>query len=267
MIEIERIEPGLLGKVSRLLVDIDDTLSTHGKLTAGAFSALWRLYEAGIDVAVVTGRPAGWCDHIARFWPVKAVIGENGAFYFFHDGKKLCQRFVYAAKDRQLFRDKLNIVRDEILRQVPGSALASDQPYRESDVAIDFCEDVPRLDWREILRIKSIFEKAGAHAKISSIHVNGWFGEFDKLSTARLWASERLNSDLEKEADTYVYCGDSPNDEPMFRFFPLSFGVANVRPFLSRMAYPPAFICQEECGAGFSQVVEKILAVRCAVRS
>jgi HAD superfamily hydrolase (TIGR01484 family) len=267
VIEIERIDLGLLRKVSRVLVDIDDTLSTHGKLTAPAFSALWRLYDAGIDVAVVTGRPAGWCDHIARFWPVKAVIGENGAFYFFHDGKKLRQRFVYDAKERDLFRRQLHAVRDKVLHEVPGCALASDQPYRESDVAIDFCEDVPRLDWPAVLRIKAIFEEAGAHAKISSIHVNGWFGEFDKLSTARLWARERLNSSLDEETETYVYCGDSPNDEPMFQFFPLSFGVANVRPFLSRMTHPPAFICQEECGAGFCQIVDKILEVWRAARS
>ena len=96
------------------------------------------------------------CDHIARFWPVTAVIGEKGAFYFYHDGAKLRQRFVYDARDRETFRARLGTLREEILREVPGAAVASDQPYRESDLAIDFCEDVPALGWPAVLRIKAI---------------------------------------------------------------------------------------------------------------
>jgi hypothetical protein len=145
---------------------------------------------------------------------------------------------------------------------VPGTALASDQPYRESDLAIDFCEDVVPLPRPAVLRIKEIFEEAGAQAKISSIHVNGWFGEFDKLSTARLWARERLDCDLDAERQAYVFCGDSPNDEPMFQFFPLSFGMANVRPFLSLMPHGPGYICDRECGAGFCEVAERLLQSR-----
>jgi HAD superfamily hydrolase (TIGR01484 family) len=255
-------EPAQLGSVSRVLLDIDDTLSTHGKLTAAAYAALWRLHEAGLTVAVVTGRPAGWCDHIARFWPVNAVIGENGAFYFYHDGQKLQQRFVYGPEDRRRFRQRLEAVKSKILAEVPGCALASDQLYRESDLAIDFCEDVPPLDRSAVLRIKALFEEAGARAKISSIHVNGWYGEFDKLSTVSLWAAERLGCDLERERATFVFCGDSPNDEPMFRYFPLSFGMANVRPFLPWITHPPAFICEQECGAGFCEVVDMLLKSR-----
>jgi HAD superfamily hydrolase (TIGR01484 family) len=259
MTSIDQLDKNHLVGVSRMLLDIDDTLSTRGKLTAPAFAALWRLHEAGISVGVVTGRPAGWCDHIARFWPVDAVIGENGAFYFYHDGAKLRQRFIHTAEQRRACREKLSALREQILKDVPGTALASDQPYRESDLAIDFCEDVPPLDRSAVLRIKKLFEDAGAHAKISSIHVNGWFGDFDKLSTARIWARERLRSDLDAERGTYIYCGDSPNDEPMFSFFPLSFGMANVRPFLSLMTHRPAFICSQECGAGFCEVVELVL--------
>ncbi|HEU0290571.1 MAG TPA: HAD hydrolase family protein, partial [Burkholderiales bacterium] len=65
-----------------VLCDIDDTLTTGGRLTAGAYGAMERLQQAGLPVIPITGRPAGWCDHIARMWPVAAVVGENGAFYF-----------------------------------------------------------------------------------------------------------------------------------------------------------------------------------------
>ena len=82
--------------VRGVLADIDDTLTTHGRLHAVAYSALERLREAGLLVIPVTGRPAGWCDHIARMWPVDAVVGENGAFWFRHDAVagKLVKRYV-----------------------------------------------------------------------------------------------------------------------------------------------------------------------------
>src|SRR6267142_7133557 len=64
--------------VRAVLFDIDDTLTTAGKLTAPAYAALERLHAAGKRTVAVTGRPAGWCDHIARMWPVDAVVGEIG---------------------------------------------------------------------------------------------------------------------------------------------------------------------------------------------
>src|SRR5258708_39741422 len=68
-----------------VLFDIDDTLTTRGRLTDSAYAALARLHEAGFTTIPITGRPAGWCDHIARMWPVAGVVGENGAFYFRYD--------------------------------------------------------------------------------------------------------------------------------------------------------------------------------------
>lgn len=259
MIEIGQFDSQRLVGLKGLLTDIDDTLSTKGKITAEAFDALWRLHDAGLQVVIVTGRPAGWCDHIARFWPVAAVVGENGGFYFYHDGAKLQRRFLYDDEERKAFRRELETLREKILAEVPGAGIASDQPYREYDLAVDFREDVAPLSRDQILRIKAIFEEAGANAKISSIHVNGWFGDFDKLSTARLWASERLGVDLEAEREAFAFCGDSPNDEPMFAFFPLSFGMANIRPFLSLIGHPPAIVTTRQCGAGFREVADLIL--------
>src|SRR6478752_8579025 len=82
-----------------VLADIDDTLSTHGRLSAAAYVALERLRAAGKLVIPITGRPAGWCDHIARMWPVDGVVGENGAFWFRHDARtnSLVKRYVIDA--------------------------------------------------------------------------------------------------------------------------------------------------------------------------
>ena len=83
-------------RILGVFCDIDDTLTTDGHLTAAAYAALDALKTAGKLVIPITGRPAGWCDHIARMWPVDAVVGENGAFYFQYDrhARKLIKRFL-----------------------------------------------------------------------------------------------------------------------------------------------------------------------------
>ena len=150
-------------------------------------SELWQVRtdgkEAGLLVIPVTGRPAGWCDMVARFWPVDAVVGENGAFWMWRDARlgKLRTRFIQSEAERADGRRRLEAVRTDVLREVPGADIASDQPYRLADLAVDFCEDVPPLPRTDIERIVAIFERHGAHAKVSSIHVNGWFGAYDKL--------------------------------------------------------------------------------------
>jgi len=245
-----------------ILADIDDTLSTHGRLGADAYTAMEKLRAAGKLVIPITGRPAGWCDHIARMWPVDAVVGENGAFYMRHDdaARKLVRRFAAAADERAANRNRLAAVGEEILKAVPGAAFASDQRYRETDLAIDFCEDVPPLPRAAVDRIVALMEAEGLTAKVSSIHVNGWFGAYDKLAMTRTLLAEVFATDLDAERDRFVFVGDSPNDAPMFAFFPNAVGVANVRPFLDRIAAPPVYVTQREAGAGFVELADMLLA-------
>ena len=244
-----------------LFFDIDDTLTTEGRLTAQAYSALERWKAAGKIAVPITGRPAGWCDHIARMWPVDAVIGENGAFYFYYDpvGRKLQKHFHYDEPTRIANRARMAAVRDHILASVPGCALASDQLYREADLAIDFCEDVPALGLAGAERIAALMREAGMTAKISSIHVNGWFGDYDKLGMTLTFARERLGIELEPSGEGFAFAGDSPNDAPMFAFFRNSVGVANVRRYEALLAAKPAFITRGEAGTGFAELVTRLL--------
>jgi HAD superfamily hydrolase (TIGR01484 family) len=248
-------------RIPFILTDIDDTLTTDGKLTADAYAALARLHDAGKIVVPVTGRPAGWCDHIARMWPVAAVVGENGAFYMRFDAarRKLVQRFVASDDERKLVRQRLVEVGERILAAVPGTALASDQHYRETDLAIDYCEDVAPLSRDAVDRVVALMQQAGMTAKVSSIHVNGWFGHYDKLSMTRTLAQEVFGVDLDAERERFVFVGDSPNDAPMFAYFPNAVGVANLRKFLDRIATPPAYITVQEAGRGFVEVAECLL--------
>ncbi|MEC8980913.1 MAG: HAD-IIB family hydrolase, partial [SAR324 cluster bacterium] len=227
LIDFSKID---LRKIRFVLTDIDDTLTENGRLPAKSYQALESLQQSGLKVIPITGRPAGWCDHIARMWPVDGVVGENGAFYFTYDSvrKKIKQRFWKDENQRASDRKRLAQLRKIILAEVEGCAVASDQAYREADLAIDFCEDVPALSKSTVAQIVDIFEQAGAIAKVSSIHVNGWFGDYDKLSMTRILLAECFQTEMDSAQDQIVFCGDSPNDEPMFGFFENSVGVANV---------------------------------------
>jgi len=243
-----------------ILCDIDDTLTIDGRIVPAALMMLKRAQESGLQVVPVTGRPGGWADQIARMWPVDGVIGENGGLWFWRDGQKLQRRFLQDAETRAANRKRLAALATTILDGVPGCALASDQPYRDLDLAIDFCEDVPALGDEAIDQIVALFEENGATCKVSSIHVNGWYGAFDKLTGFKRFHADRYGTP--PNFAEWAFFGDSANDEPMFQAFPLSIGVANVEDFLPRMTHHPAWIASEEGGDGFCEALYHILKKR-----
>jgi len=247
-------------KIRGVLTDIDDTLTTRGRLFAASYQALERLQKAGLLVIPVTGRPAGWCDHIARMWPVDAVVGENGAFWFRHDSKagKLVKRYVVSDMERQRRGEQLLKIGRKILGEVPGSAIATDQAYREADLAIDYREDVPPLPREAVAKIVAIMEAEGLTAKVSSIHVNGWFGGYDKLSTTRQMLREDFDVDLDRDRGSFLFVGDSPNDQPMFAFFPNAVGVANVLEMADLMTDFPKWITPSAGAAGFAELADAL---------
>jgi len=262
MLPFSGFPENLKRNIGYVLTDIDDTLTNNGKLPSVVFTAMEGLKKAGKRIVPITGRPAGWCDHIARMWPIDGVVGENGAFYFSYDGtrKKMLRRYWKSGNDRKNDRKKLDKIKREILKKIPGCAVASDQAYREADLAVDYCEDVPPLSMKEADEIVKCFVESGARAKISSIHVNGWFGDYDKLSMTRLLFEEVFNENLESVRHQVVFAGDSPNDAPMFGYFPNSVGVANVIHFRGKMTNEPAWVTEKEGGYGFAEMVETLLS-------
>ena len=247
-----------------VLTDIDDTLTTDGRLTASAYAALERLDDAGIAVAPITGRPAGWCDHVARMWPVAGVVGENGAFYYSYDRATRRMNRVHAqdpdTRDRN--RARLQELATKILSAVPGAAVSADQFCRETDLAIDFCEDVAPLAAEDVARIVALFEAAGATAKVSSIHVNGWFGTYDKLTMTKRFLAEVTGLDAERDNAAIAFIGDSPNDAPMWGCFVNGIGVANVHDFAGSLPAEPRFVTSGRAGDGFVEFAEALLSAR-----
>jgi HAD superfamily hydrolase (TIGR01484 family) len=253
-----------LQQVRGVCLDIDDTLSTHGKLTDEAFSALWSLKKAGYAVVPITGRPAGWCDHFARFWPVDAIVGENGAFSFFMSQGVRKRIDTPAQASPEALKQKLVELGQKIRGRFPHAHWASDQAYREYDLAIDICEDVPTWPRQDIDELLALCHGEGAHAKLSSIHVNTWFGDYDKRRGFEHWLSQGapgLGAQAPKW-DEWLFIGDSPNDEPMFAAFRFSVGVANIRNYLDRLKSPPRWITDSESGAGFAEMAKRLVAIK-----
>lgn len=251
--------------VRAVLTDIDDTLTDDGRLHAATYAALESLHMAGLAVVPVTGRPAGWCDLIARQWPIDGVVGENGAFWFRYDDRnhRMTRRYLRPDSQWRRDRDALGIIADRVLAEIPRARLSADQGYRAVDVAIDFAEDVvPPLSRDDVGRIVDAFEREGATAKVSSIHVNAWFGEHDKLTASLDFVERVLGFDGRRERDAVVFVGDSPNDAPMFGFFPQAVGVANVREFAEQMTALPGYVTTRRSGGGFVEFAEALLARR-----
>jgi len=238
-----------------VLFDVDDTLTTHGKLTAEAYGALEGLQRAGLRTVAVSGRAAGFCEYAARMWPVDAVVGENGGFWFRSIGGKVEREYREAADVRARNRERYGAISRVIVAAVPGCAIASDERYRETDFTIDYAEEVPTLPSDAVERIAGLMSREGLRVAISSIHIHGWFGDYDKQITSCALLARHFDPDL----GAALFVGDSPNDASMFAGFPISVGVANVRNYAGRMTSEPRYVTRAACGAGFAELVAHLL--------
>jgi hydroxymethylpyrimidine pyrophosphatase-like HAD family hydrolase len=156
---------------------------------------------------------------------------------------------------------RLRQAAQRVLREVPGTRLSSDSAGRVTDIAIDHSE-FAHLSPQQIADVVRVMQAEGMHATVSSIHINGWYGEHDKLSGAR-WIVQRLwQLDLDSERARWVYVGDSTNDQLMFEHFPLSVGVANLLRFAEQLTVWPAYLTRGERGEGFAEVARALLAAR-----
>jgi hydroxymethylpyrimidine pyrophosphatase-like HAD family hydrolase len=197
-------------------------------------------------------------------WPLAGVVGENGAFYYAYDHERKVMHRGLSEPDLgdPARHAALEDIARRVLREVPGTALAADQAFRLSDFAIDYREDVPPLPPKSIDEICRILEEAGVQFKVSSIHVNFWTGRFDKMTGVLRFLSEQDGVSFQSVADTAVFIGDSPNDEPLFARFPHSIAVGNLRRFLPRLSCLPEYITDADSAEGFQEAVSVVLKKR-----
>jgi len=253
--------PARLRRVTGVLTDIDDTLTTFGAITADALDALHALRAAGIPVIAITGRPAGWSQAFAGRWPVAAIVAENGAVALIPAGSAVHIEFAQDAATRGHNSLRLRAAAERVLREVPGTLLAADSAGRLTDIAIDHSE-FASLDAQQVAQVVAVMRAEGLTATVSSIHVNGWFGDHGKPSGARWMVRRLFDRDIDAERERWVYVGDSPNDQAMFEWLPLTVGVANLMAFADRLQHAPAFLTEAERGAGFAEVARALLDAR-----
>lgn len=248
-------------RIRGVLADIDDTLTTDGAITPDALQALADLKAAGLHVILITGRPVGWSTPFAGTWPVDAIVAENGAAALVPTGAGVTKRYQQDARTRAANFARLQQAAQRVLREVPAALLAQDSPGRETDIAIDHSE-FNHLTPEQIGQVLRVMQGEGLHATVSSIHINGWYGEHDKLDGARWIVRELFARMLDAERQHWVYVGDSTNDQLMFAHFPHSVGVANIRRFEAELTHRPRYITQGERGAGFAEVVRAVLSAQ-----
>ena len=260
-------------RITGVLTDIDDTLTTEGAITPDALAALDALKAAGLQVIAITGRPVGWSEPFARDWPVNAIVAENGAVALLSSQKGFLRRAGGHQQLSKLYQQdtptrlanyaRMQQVAQRVMREVPGAVLSQDSAGRETDIAIDHSEFV-HLPPESIAQAVQILQSEGMNATVSSIHINGWFGAHNKLEGARWIVRELLGRDLNVEMAQWAYVGDSTNDQLMFEAFGNSVGVANVRRFESQLTHQPRYITDGERGAGFAELAAAVLAARAA---
>ena len=247
------------GQIIGVFTDIDDTLTTDGAITPDALQALADLKAAGLHVVPITGRPVGWSEPFAQSWPVDAIVAENGAVALVHQGgQSLHKLYQQDTGTRSNNFARMQQVLAQIEQSIPGAQRSQDSAGRETDIAIDHSE-FTHLPQSTIDAVVRTMQAAGMTATVSSIHINGWYGEHNKLSGARWIVQQLWARDLAAEMDRWVYVGDSTNDQIMFKHFAHSVGVANIRRFEDQLTHPPRYITPAERGAGFAQVAQQLL--------
>ncbi|OUM00220.1 HAD-IIB family hydrolase [Variovorax sp. JS1663] len=245
-----------------VFTDIDDTLTTEGAVTSDVLDALGALRAAGLARVAITGRPVGWSEPFAAVWPVDAIVAENGAVALVRTAKGAVEkRYQQDAVTRAHNFERMQAVLARVEREIPGARRATDSAGRECDIAVDHSE-FTRLDDATIAQVVALMRGEGMHATVSSIHVNGWYGDHNKLEGARWIVRELWGRQLGDEMQHWAYVGDSTNDALMFEHFAHSIGVANVRRFESALSHLPRYVAPSERGAGFAEVAAAILQAR-----
>ena len=242
-----------------VLTDIDDTLTTEGVVPEHVVAAIARLKSAGLKVVPITGRPVGWSVPFAKAWPVDAIVAENGAVALKKNALGALDK-LYQQDDatRSANFTRMQQVLAEVEARVPGASRATDSAGRECDIAVDHSEftQMPQAD---IDACVAIMKSAGMNATVSSIHINGWFGEHNKLEGARWIVKTLFDIDLDATLDRWIYIGDSTNDQLMFEHMPHSVGVANIARFVPQLKHLPRYVTQAERGDGFVELAEHLL--------
>lgn len=238
--------------------DLDDTLLDHGHLREDTYSALFRLVEAGLALYGVTGRPAGWGEVLARLFPVKAIVTENGAVTCALEDGRVIVRDSVDAHTRRERDERLRDLLQRFREHFPDFEPADDVRARISDRTFDIGE-FRRVEPARVSAACDYLRDRGARVFVSSVHLHATFDYADKATgVVRLLAHDcGLDTTLVRRA--FAYLGDSENDAACFAAFHVSIGVANLR---GRSTLPPRYLTSLPMGRGVAEAAGVILSLR-----
>lgn len=269
MLDAPRMQPlsaladAALARIDFLLFDVDETFTTHGLMHAETYATLFALRDAGITAIPVTGRPSGWGNVMLSTWPIGACVTENGGVIAWKASTGLVQqRVIHDAHRSAGYIEKLRALGADIAAQFPQLKVSSDQPYRLTDLAIDYAEQVPRADDAVVAAVVQRMRAAGYLTAVSSIHIHAYFPANEKADGVYPLMQTAFGLAREEVRQRAAFIGDSANDASLFADIVLSVGVANVRAALAKIAVAPAYVCNRECGAGFVEFASRLIASR-----
>jgi HAD superfamily hydrolase (TIGR01484 family) len=243
-------------RIRVLATDVDDTITTAGKIPPSTIEGLAALEKAGIVVVLVTGRPAGWAQALAGYLAgVRIAVAENGLVAFDNLGER---------------RDLGPPRGPDFLARLGENSARVRRAYG-LDVTPD---DAFRLFERSFVRPTSFDASALAASQklvdpdfevmASSIHIHvrpsGWGKAEGLLAALQPIAPEACAA----PDDSILFVGDSSNDRSLFaRLRRTSVGVRNVTHFLDELGEDlPAFVTESESALGFAEVVRALLSAR-----
>jgi len=232
---------------------------THqGVLESAAYAAMHRLAGAGFELVAVTGRPLGWTDVLARLWPVRVAVGENGAGWTWVDKAGSHEGYFCGKSEREEQARLLEAIRQKVAKVMPHVQVTSDHRHRRCDLAFDVGEWAS-LPLADIDALVTLIERMGARSTVSTVHAHAVPGPWNKAEGVARALRDVLDTDLDAEIERWVFVGDSGNDAAAFARFPNSVGVANVREHLDRLPTPPGYVTDSDRGRGFAELAAHLL--------
>jgi HAD superfamily hydrolase (TIGR01484 family) len=252
---LEKLDRSEALSLRGLLFDLDDTLLDHGRLSEAAYSALFRMREAGLELYVVTGRPAGWVRLLARLFPVSGAVGENGGVLLGEGGRRL---ETLPPPWRAARTERLAALVSAIRERFPGLEPPDDVSDRVTDYTFDIGER--RRVARELVNEVTRFARErGATVHVSSVHLHVGYDAVDKASGAVRLLRDLTGVDATAALSRYAFVGDSENDAACFAAFRTSVGVANLS---GRPSLRPRFVTRAPRGQGFAELAHTLAALR-----
>ncbi len=252
-----------LRAIDFLLFDVDETFTTHGLLTSEAYASLFDLQRAGITPVPATGRPSGWGNVMLSTWPIDACVTENGGVISWKDDQGIArQRIIHSEHRGPGYLPALRTLGENIVAQFSNVRVSADQPYRLTDLAIDYNEQSTNVSPETVAAIVRMMQDAGYKTAVSSIHIHAYFPYNEKADGVYPLMETKFSLSRDELHARAAFIGDSPNDASLFDAIPISVGVANVRESLDKISTPPAYVCVSERGAGFVEFARMLIAAR-----